>query len=476
MAQTPASQGKLVQMLSVGSATMLVVSTVIGSGIYKKVAPMSDALQSPILVLVCWLLAGIMSLFGALSNAEVAGMLADSGGEYVYYKRIYGRFMAFIYGWSVFAVIKSAAIASIGYVFAQSFHSIFPLPGLPAHIENIELFGLFKPFENAGVKLFTILSIVILTFLNTRGLRGGSFLSNTIARLTLAGLALIVLSGLLLGGGSIQNVTTNSASYVPRHWYDFDLIKAIFAAMLSAFWAYEGWNLIGFIGGEIKNPKHNLPVAIFSGLAIVIIVYLIVNFAFLYVMPVDQLIEVYKTQNDIAAIIVVRSYAANIGTLALSFLILFTTMGCTNSSIIMPARIYYAMGKDRMFFPGSANVHPKYNTPNHALWIQGLWSCLLVLSGSFDQLTDMLIFAAFFFYGSTALGVFILRVKEPGLPRPYRVWGYPVIPALFIMFCLSLIIITFFTRPREAGMGLALILSGVPFYLYWTYRNKRQGS
>jgi basic amino acid/polyamine antiporter, APA family len=192
------------------------------------------------------------------------------------------------------------------------------------------------------------------------------------------------------------------------------------------------------------------------------------------VLPIDRIIDVFKTQNEIAAIAVVGTYAGRVGIMALSILILFTTLGCTNTSIIMPARIYYAMAKDRLFFASAADVHPRYNTPNNALWIQGLWSSLLVLSGSFDQLTDMLIFAAFFFYGATSLGVFILRVREPGLVRPYKVLGYPVVPAIFILFCMSLIIITFFTRPREAFLGMGLVLSGVPFYIYWTFRSRRE--
>lgn len=474
MAHTSGSQGKLVQLLTVGSATLLIVSSVIGSGIYKKVAPMADALQSPLLILLCWLLAGIITIFGALSNAEVAGMLADSGGEYVYFRHIYGRFMAFLFGWSIFTVIKSASIASIGYVFSQSFNSVVHLPSLPSSIENIDLFGIFRPFENAGVKGLTILVIIVLTFLNSRGLKGGSFLSSNISKLILGGLLLIVISGMLFGGGNIKNITTCSLTYIPRNWWDFSLVKAMFGAMLAAFWAYEGWNLIGFVGGEIKNPHRNLPIIIFRGMAAVIVVYLLVNFTYLYVLPVDQMIDVFKTQNGIAAISVVGKYAPGAGTLALIVLILFTTLGCTNTTVIMPPRLYYAMAKDKLFFKGAADIHPKYNTPNKALWIQCIWTSLLVLSGSFDQLTDMLIFAAFFFYGLTTLGVFIMRVKEPDRERPYRVWGYPVVPAIFLLFCIALIIITFFTRPREALLGAVLMCAGIPVYLWLSYRTKRQ--
>jgi basic amino acid/polyamine antiporter, APA family len=460
-------QGALVRTLYLGSAIILVVSSMIGSGVFKKVAPMSAGLGSPLLVLFCWLLAGIITLFGALSNAEIAGMFASSGGEYVYFKRIYGRFMAFLYGWSVFTVIKTAAVSSIAYVFAQSFNAIIPLPHLSADFEGIELLGAFKPLENIGVKLFTITLITMLTFLNTRGLKGGARVSSFITTLVIAGLLLTVISGLLFGGGNLKNITTHSAEYVPRNWTDFTFIKAIFASMLAAFWAYEGWNTIGFLGGEIHHPNKNIPLSLLGGIAIVITVYLLVNFTYLYVLPVDNMVEVYHSQNEIAGVTVIRHFGDQTGALILSLLILITTLGCTNSTIIMPPRIYQAMAKDKLFFKGVVDIHPRYNTPHKALWLQAVWASVLVLSGSFDQLTDMLIFVVFFFYGATALGVFVMRIREPLLERPYKAWGYPVIPALFILFCISLVIVTCFTNPREAGIGFLLVLAGIPFYLYW---------
>jgi APA family basic amino acid/polyamine antiporter len=466
-------QGQLVRSLTLGAATILVVSSVIGSGVYKKIAPMSAELQSPTLVLFCWILSGVISLCGALSNAEIASMLADSGGEYVYFKRIYGRFIAFIYGWSTFTAIKTAAVASIAYVFSQSLNSLVTLPNLPDSIAQLDLFGLFKPFDNFGVKGMTILLILSLTLLNTKGVRGASVLSNSITTLVIIGLALIVISGLLFGqGGSFTNVQTPAITYISKSWTDIDLIKAVFGAMLAGFWAYEGWNTVGFIGGEIQNPNRNLPLALFGGMMIVIATYVLVNFTYLYVMPIDKIIAIHQSQNEIAAVAVIRSFAGDIGAAVLSFLILVTTLGCTNSTILMPPRIYYAMAKDGLFFKSAENIHPQYNTPNNALWIQGFWACILVLSGSFDQLTDMLIFAAFFFYGATALGVFVLRIKEPNAPRPYKVWGYPIVPALFVIFCFALIFVTLFTKPREAGIGLALMLTGLPFYFYWEKRKK----
>jgi APA family basic amino acid/polyamine antiporter len=382
--------------------------------------------------------------------------------------------MGFIYGWSAFTVIKSASIASICYVFSQSFNSVIPLPTLPASLESVNLWGIFKPFENGGVKGLAIFVIIMLTFLNSRGLKGASFLSSNLSRLIMGGLALIIISGLFFGGGSLHNLTTNSVNYVPRSWMNFDFIKAIFGSLLAAFWAYEGWNLIGFIGGEIKNPRQNLPKIIFRGIVAVIVIYLLVNITYLYVLPVDQIIDVYKSQNGIAAVAVVQQYAHSFGALALSVLILVTTFACTNTTIIMAPRLYYAMAKDKLFFPGAADIHPRYNTPNKSLWIQCVWTCLLVLSGSFDQLTDMLVFASFFYYGMITLGVFILRKREPDLVRPYKVWGYPVVPAIFILFCASLVFITFFTRPREAMLGFFITCAGIPLYAYMNYRSKKR--
>ncbi len=465
-------QGQLVRTLTLRAATLLIVSSVIGSGVYKKVAPMADQLGAPEWVLWAWVLAGFISLCGALSNAEIAGMLADAGGEYVYFRHIYGRFMAFLWGWTTFAVIKTAAIASIAYVFAQSLNALAPLPRLPESIERIELWGIFQPFENSGVKAATIALILILTFLNTRGLRGGAGLSTWISRLVLVSLLTLALLGLFWGGGSWDNFQTPATAYEPRSVWGFDFIKALFAALLAAFWAYEGWNTVGFLGAEIQNPNRNLPLALFTGMLLIIGVYALVNFTYLYVLPIDQIITGFKKQNEIAAVAVVRHFAGPVGAAVLSVVILITTLGCTNATVLMPPRVYYAMARDGLFFPAAARIHPRYHTPNPALWIQGLWACVLVLSGSFDQLTDMLIFAAFFFYGATAFGVFVLRWREPHTPRPYRVWGYPLVPALFVLFCAALVVITCFSRPREAALGVGLVLTGMPLYFYWTRTDK----
>lgn len=466
MMQLKESPG-LVRSLGLFATFMLTVSSVIGSGVYKKVAPMSVELGSPWLVITAWVTAGLITLFGALSNAEVASMMAEAGGEYVYFKKIYNRFFAFLFGWSCFTVVRSAAVASIAYVFAQSFDNLVPLPQLPDAIATINLFGVFTPFENFGVKALTILLIFALTIYNIYGVKGGEGLSRYVLMAVIGSMVLVIILGLTIGGGSVQNLNTNVHDYQPTGFFSGAFISHFFMAMLAAFWAFEGWSSIGYLGAEIKDANRNLPLALVMGVVFIIIIYVSINFTYLYVLPIDQITEAHQSQNTIAAVAVVKSFLGNGGAVFMSLLILFTTFGSTNSTVLPPPRLYYAMSRDGLFFKMASYIHPKYHTPSKALVLQAFWSGLLVLSGSFDQLTDMLVFASFIFYGATTLGVFVLRIKMPDAPRPYKAWGYPVIPAIFIIFCIVLIVITFATKPREAFLGAGLMLTGLPFWFYW---------
>jgi len=460
-------QGQLIRSLGLFSAFILTVSSVIGSGIYKKVAPMSAELGSADLVMACWILAGLITLCGALSNAEVAGMLVDSGGEYVYFKKIYNRFFAFLFGWTSFTAIRSASAASIAYVFSMSFNSLVPLPDLPDSIAGISLFGIFTPFSNFGVKGLAIALIVFLSYLNYRGLKLGETVSKVVLFVVVGSIFLIIILGLTIGGGSMTNFNTPSIHYVEKSWWSASFIQSMFAALLAAFWAYEGWAPIGYLGGEIKNPNRNLPLALIFGVLFVMLVYVTINFTYVYVLPIDTIIDTYHSQNTIAAVNVIGSFLGSTGIFFMSLVILLTTFGATNTTLLTAPRLYYAMARENLFFKGAAFVHPRYNTPSTAFVYQGVWASILILSGTFDQLTDMLVFASFIFYGATTLGLFILRVRMPEAHRPYKAWGYPIVPALFILFCLALIVITIFSRPREAGIGLGLMLAGVPFYWYW---------
>ena len=447
-------------------AIVIVIGNIIGSGIYKKVAPMAAELNSPGWILVCWALGGIITMMGALSNAEIASMLADTGGEYAYYKKIYGRFFSFLYGWSNFAAIKTAAIASIAYVFAQSFGSIVTLKPMLESWSHINIGGVFYPFEGFNVKLVAILLIIFLTWVNSRKLKLGANLSTLILILVLAG----IISIISFGSSSPEADIPSAFSMTPYNAQPVT-VSAIFTAMLAAFWAYEGWNSVGFLGGEIKNPHRNLPLSIALGLSLVIVVYVLVNMTYLALMPVEGYISVNAAGNQIAAVEAVKVFWKTGGVTFISVLILLSTLGCTHATIMSNARTSYAMASEGLFFSKMGKIN-KAQVPGNALIYQGVWACILVLSGTFDQLTDMLIFAAFIFYGATTLGVFILRRKMPDAPRPYKVWGYPVVPALFILFCIFLVGNTIVARPREAAIGLSLIALGIPFYFWFLKKRK----
>jgi APA family basic amino acid/polyamine antiporter len=453
-----AIQRNLVRTLGMGYVVIFVVANIIGSGVYKKIAPMASELHSSLWILVAWIVGGIITLFGALSNAEVAGLLADTGGEFVYLKKIYNRFFAFMYGWSLFTVIQTATISSLAWVFAQSLNSIIPIPTVLSSLQHFTIGGIFFPFQDFDVKLTAILLILILTGLNISGLKSGAGVSKAITFLVLTGLLTIVIFGL-------GNITTR-----PSHFLDIKdigngtiTLSAFYTAMLAAFWAYQGWVSVGFIGGEVRDPKRNIPIGIVTGVFIVIFIYLLVNITYLTLLSIPQLVQIHESGNQIAAVEAVRTFWGKGGVVFISLLILVTTLGCTNASILTGARPYYAMAREKLFFRGITKIN-NANVPSNSLLWQGIWASVLVLSGTFDQLTDMIIFAVFIFYGATALGVFILRWRMPEAHRPYKVWGYPVVPAVFILFCIGLFFNTIITRPREAAIGLILIFSGIPVY------------
>ena len=463
----------LLTKLGLFTAIMIVMSSMIGSGIFKKIAPMSEELGSGGLILICWLVAGLITLLGSATNAEVAGLIAEPGGQYVYFKKMYGNAFAFLYGWSCFSVIQSASIASIGYVFSESVNAIIPLPRLSGSIESFTILGLFTPFTNFGVKALTIFTIIFLTAANYIGVVIGGYINNIFTILKVLGILIIIVLGLTISNGQVGNIGPLLESPNAEYSSSLGLFGAMFAAMLGAFWAYDGWNNIGYLGGEVKNPKRNIPIALFSGVSIVIVIYMITNFTFLYIMPVDEIIEIANTENSIIAVEVVRKFLGMEGAFFISVLIMIATFGTTNGSVLASPRVYFAMARDKVFFRSAEKCHSRFKTPHVSLLIQGVWSSVLVLSGTFDQLTDMLIFASFIFYGSGAFGVFVLRKKMKDTHRPYKVFGYPWIPGIFIVFCLVLVVVTIIQNPRDAGIGLILVLIGLPLYYLWKRRSEK---
>ncbi|NDU97322.1 APC family permease [Spirosoma terrae] len=436
--------------ISLRSAVLLVVSGIIGSGVFKKIAPMSEQLGSPVLVLACWILAGLVSLAGALTYAEMAGMFPESGGEYVYFKKTYGRLFAFLYGWGAFTVMRTATIAALAHIFGQS------------------LVSLLNPIDETADTLVQYIAtalIVVLSGINYRGVSFAEGVSRALIYVTFVAIAIIVYLGFQSDSGSIRHLTQSLPA--TKTITQNGLLGALVAASLGAFWGYEGWNQIGYIGEEIKNPQRNLPIALSVGTSIVVAIYVLLNVVYLYVLPIDSFVKLASYPNQIAAVEVIRNVAGWAGATFISVLILITTSNSTNASILMPARVFYAMARDGLFFKAAATIHPRYQTPSVAILLQAGWSIALVWSGSFDQLTDMLVFASFIFYGATALGVIILRRQQPDLSRPYRVIGYPFIPAFFCGCCALLVMMTFINQPREALTGLFLISTGLPFYWFW---------
>jgi basic amino acid/polyamine antiporter, APA family len=458
----------LVKYFGLSTGIILIISSIIGSGVYKKVGDMAANCQSPGLLLLAWGLAGVVTMLGVLTLAEIAMLLPHSGGSFVYLHKLYGAPVAYSYGWASFACIQSASTAAIAYVFAQSFNAIWALPILGGEWETWRFLWIFTPFANLGVKLAAVALIIALTYINGRGVHQGGGLTNIITVTVVLSLIFMVIMNFCSGQGSINNLTTNAQTYPPEGmsgilgWF-----KVMFVTMLASFWAYEGWINIGFVGDEIHEPKKNIPRILIFGVLAIIAIYVCVNASYLFVMPIDELIALSKQENTVAAVEVVRKSLGEYGAYGISMLIVLTTAGCTNATILTSGRIYYAMAKSGLFFASAAHIDPKTKVPKNALWIFAVWSSVLVFSGTFDQLTDMLVFAQFIFYALVVAGVFVLRERMRESDRPYRTLGYPVVPILFVLFCIGLIINTIVEKPREAGIGLALIALGTPFYVYF---------
>lgn len=463
----------LVTRLGVMTAIMIVMGSIIGSGVFKKSSVMAAEVQSPGLLLACWAIAGVVTLLGTLTNAEIAGLIAEPGGQYQYLKDMYGRAISFFYGWSCFTVIQTASISSLAYVFSESANTFFLFPRFSESIESLSIFGVFYPFDNFGVKAFAIATIASLTIANFFGVVFGGIISNVFTVLKLLGIAAVVVLGFAMSGGTVDHYWPLLESPSAEYHSSLGLFGAMFAAFLGAFWAYEGWINITFLGGEIRDPKRNIPIALIAGVIGVIAVYLITNLAYLYAMPVDEMQRLAETPNTILAVEVMRTFMGDHGAEFIAVLILVSTFGATNCTLMPASRIYFAMARHGLFFRPAAAVHATYRTPAVSLLLQGAWASMLVLSGTFDQLTDMVVFAQFIFYGLGAAGVFIFRRTMRDHERSYKVHGYPFVPIVYIIFCFVLVVVTCIQSPREAGIGLGLLLAGAPFYWMW---RKREGA
>jgi len=460
---------ELVRGLGLTSAIMLVAGSMIGSGIFRKPATMAGQLLSPELLLIVWIAAGLITFIGALANAEVAGMIDSTGGQYVYFRHMYGDFLAFIYGWAVFAVIQTGSQAAIAYVFGEYTGYFLNFPHLPpewiAFHFNIPLVGEIHPFFEFGPKAIAIISILFLTAVNYAGIIFGGFVQTLVTFIKIGSIILLSFLLLAFGSGNIGNIY-NGFQNMPVMNQSF--ISVIGLALAGAFWAYDGWNNVTFVSGEVKNPSRNVPLGLLFGTLIVIVVYVLINIAYLYILPVSEMAKSKLVAADAAGKIFGSAGAAII-----SISVIISAFGALNGSLLSTARVHFAMARDGLFFKNMGKIHPRFGTPHISLVVQGLWSCVLVLSGTFDTITDYVIFASWLFYMLGAFGVFILRKKMPDKPRPYKVWGHPYTTLLFVVFSFFFLINSVFSDSEDAAMGTLLIAAGLPVYYYWKLKQKK---
>jgi APA family basic amino acid/polyamine antiporter len=467
---------KLERTLGLSSTISLVAGGIIGSAIFMKPALMASQLGSPLLLLGVWALGGLITFLGALTNAEAAAMMPETGGQYIFFQKMFGDFTAFLYGWAAFAVFNTAGNASIAYVFSIYAEYFVHLPRLPKETEQlfyIYMPGIGKifPLENIGVKSLTILLIWFLTYINHRSTHSADRLQILFSFLKIGSMIFLVFGIFLFGEGSMSHFS-QSTPYTGTV-----LLLGIVMATSGAFWGYEGWNNITFMAGEIKNPQRNIPLGLLLGLFIVIVVYCLLNLAYIYALPIN----VIATSSFVGSDAATSAFGFGAGAL-IALMVMISTFGATNGNVLATARVTFAMAREKRFFPAIAKIHPKFKTPGNALILHAVWTSLLVLSGSFDMLTDMLIFVTWCFYALSALGVMVLRKKMPNADRPYKTWGYPFVPIIFISVSTFFLVLTLYndisnylngTTPLINSLfGLALTAVGIPLYFYFKGREK----
>jgi len=449
-----------IRALNLPTAILMVAGIMIGSGVFKKIVPMAQTLHNGDYILLAWIIAGIITMFGAFAYAGLATMTTETGGIYEYLRMIFGDFIAFIFGWSTFTIIGSGAIAALSFVFAESANTLFTLPEPLSAAKDIGIGNTIFPFADSGIKILAVLMVALLTWFNCRGIKRGGALSNIVTAAKILGILLLIISALLFTGHPADNSETRSfVSQAPRGWA---LFSGLFGAMLSALWAYDGWMNITYVTGEIKNPTRNIPFAIIGGVGIAMFLYVMLNYSYMRVLPLTQL--AHLGQNKIAAAAVAGALMGKTGSVVIAILIMTCTFGALNGCIISYPRVYFRMAQEKVFFNKAADISTRFKTPNVALFYSAVWSCILLISGTFDQITNLIIFASYAFFALGAFG--LIKMKRQGIIKS-KVIGYPVIPVVIILFCVALIVNTIITQPGASLIGFLLILSGAPFYFYF---------
>ena len=419
----------------------------IGSGIFIVPATVAAGVQAPLVMLAVWIVGGIACMFGALALAELAAAFSDTGGIYVYLREAYGPLVGFLFGWALLLVIDSGTIATLSLAFATKY--------LPY----------FVPLAPAGQKAAAVLFILFLVGINYVGVKKGAFLQNILTVLKFGALTGIIAAVFLFARGSWGNLVTPKPSSLGG-----DFVGQFGLALVAALWAYKGFECSTFNAGETKNPSRTIPLGLIAGCGLVTVLYIVTNIAYLYAVPAAEM-----AKSDRIAATAMNAAVGTVGASVVAFIILFSILGAANGHVLTGPRVYYAMAKDGLFFRRMAEVHPKFRTPHVSLLIVGAWSIALSLgpSGKFEELLKFAVFGAWIFLGLAVLGVFILRKKRPDLPRPYKTWGYPVTPAVFILAALFVLVNTLVKSFWNSFASLAIIALGVPAYLYWNRKRRR---
>ena len=429
---------KLARVLTLLDATMINAGGIIGSGIFMVPATIALLTGSTSLILAVWVFGGLISLFGALSIAELGAAMPRAGGQFVYLNEAYGPVWGYLYGWSCVAVINTASIAAVGVAFSEYLSFFFPL-------------------STMGIKSVAILSVILLTIINILDVKSGARAQNIFTLLKIGAIFGIISLGLVMGGGSAENIQP----FYPDRPLPA-LVGPLGLAMVSVLWTYDGWIFITYVAGEVKNPGRNIPLSLVFCMLIVISIYLLINFVFTYTLGIGAMGTSTLVASDSAFI-----FLGEKGAVLVSIIILISLLGANNGFILTSARINYAMARNRLFFQQAAKVHPKFKSPANALIIQAVWACALTFSGTYNQLITYIIFASWIFYAMSCAAVIILRKKRPEMKRPYKTPGYPYIPIIFILFAVFLTFNTILEAPRDAAVGAGIILAGLPLYFYW---------
>lgn len=445
---------KLKRVIGLPASILLVAGSLIGTGVFKKIVPMVQTGLNEKYILGAWILAGLITLCGAFTIAGLSKLTSVSGGSYEYMRICYGNFLAFLSGWTGFMIGCSGGLAAISYIFAQSVNSIIPLANPLNDFNNISIGNYIYPFADSGIKILAIAAIASLTWFNYRGIKNGTKLNSIVTSTKIVGILALIIAGLFIASPHINNHNTEHIIAKAE-----GNISVFFAAMLSAFWAYDGFTALTSITGEIKNPKRNISIAVITGVSLVMILYLLVNYTYLKALGLQQIAGL--GENNIAASVMAGSIMGNTGKKLISILIMLSSFGSLNVFIIFYARLYYRMAQENAFFRNAAKVHPVYRTPYIALIYSMAWSIVLVISGTFDKLTDMIIFTAFLFYALLAGG--LIKMKRKNAIKE-KVPFYPWAPAIFILATIGLLISTFNNQPKLSLIGLGLILTGIPVY------------